>query len=136
MVTKLDDAFRFQEAALNLRAWRQEVLASNIANADTPNYKARDIDFSAQLRAAVAGTREGEPAKLATTDSRHIGAAPPGSTDPAGLKYRIPYQASVDGNTVEMDQERAQFADNAVRYETSLTVLGMRIKSLLSAIQG
>lgn len=133
MIDKLDDAFRFHATALGLRAERQQVLASNIANADTPQYKARDMDFAASLKAAL-GPDRGAPALLRTA-ARHL----PASALPGGagaLLYRTPAQSSVDGNTVELDAERAQFAQNALHYETNLNVLGMQIKQLLSAIQG
>ena len=137
MITKLDDAIRFHEAALNLRAQRQEILATNIANADTPNFKARDIDFKKELAHALAGGR-GFEGTLLKTSLRHFSAGPAsgGALSDRSLLYRIPAQASVDGNTVEMDAERAQFAENALRYETSLTVIGLQIKNLLAAIQG
>src|SRR4051794_529627 len=140
MVTNLDDEFRFHATALNLRAQRQQVLASNIANAATPGFKARDLDFSAALSQALAGqSSQGQSsgAHLSATSARHLPApsAAPGITA-TSLSYRMPAQASIDGNTVEMDAERAHFAENAVRYEANLTVLGMQIKQILSAIQG
>ena len=133
MVSKIDDAFSFQQQALGLRAHRQQVLASNIANADTPNYKARDFDFSAALKDAMAG-RNGGNLPLASTSGRHLqGTADSG---PARLMYRKETQSSVDGNTVDMDVERAQFAENAIQYEAGITFISGRIKTLLSAIQG
>jgi len=135
MITKLDDAFRFHEVALNLRAERQQVLASNIANASTPNYKARDIDFAPALQQALAGKDSGGM-RLVSTAPGHIRAEGQGSTGSAALQYRTPAQGSVDGNTVEMDAERAQFVQNSVHMETGLTVLSMQIKQMLSAIQG
>ena len=113
---KLDDYLSFHSQALLLRSQRQQVLASNIANADTPNYKARDFDFAAALNAATAGT------------------AGAGRAAPA-LQYRTGAQGSLDGNSVDLDAERAQFADNAVRYEAALRVLNQEIKTMLSAIQ-
>ncbi len=121
MIGKLDDYLRFNEAALNLRAQRQEVIASNIANADTPNYKARDIDFASALTEVLG--RAGSATGLA---------AHPG----AGLLYRTPAQGAVDGNTVDMDVERNQFADNALRYEASITLMNAQIKHMLAALQG
>ncbi len=115
MSNRIDDLFRFQQNALALRAGRQQVLASNIANADTPNYKARDIDFRSALTDAMTG-------------------GSPRSVQP--LQYRIPRQDSIDGNTVELDAERAQFADNALRYEAGLSDVNAKIKSLLAVIQG
>ena len=133
VVSKIDNTLSFQQQALGLRAFRQQILAGNIANSDTPNYKARDFDFSTVLKAAVAGLGGGN-LSLATTDSRHLS----GSADasPARLMYRVPVQASADGNTVEMDVERAQFSENAVQYEAGLRFISGQIRTLTSAIQG
>jgi len=144
MIDKLDDAFRFHAAALDLRAKRQEILASNIANADTPNYKARDVNFRTELAAALGtgprgpeGTGPRLPSgTLARTSARHLPGTAESGVPVQSLLYRVPAQASVDGNTVEMDAERAQFADNALHYEASITLLNMQIRNLLSAIQG
>ena len=134
MIDKLDSALRFHQEALNLRARRQEVLSANIAHADTPNYKARDFEFSATLSQAVERGRQSASTSMATTSSRHMpGEAATGSE--AGLLYRTPNQSSLDGNTVEMDVERVNFADNAMRYEANLTILSSKIKSLLAAVQ-
>ena len=132
MASKIDNALSFQQQALGLRAQRQQILAGNIANADTPNYKARDFDFSAALKAAVAGRSSGNLA-LATSNAAHL----PGSTQEstARLLYRNPVQPSADGNTVEMDIERAQFSENAVQYEAGVTFISGQIKTLLSAVQ-
>ena len=118
MPDRLDDYFGFHQRALALRAQRQQLLASNIANADTPDFKARDIDFRPALQAATASA----------------GAAM--SPHAAPLLYRLPRQDSIDGNTVELDSERAQFADNALRYEASLSAVDGKIKSLLAVLQG
>ena len=136
MIDKLDDAFRFQATVLDLRAQRQEVLASNIANADTPNFKARDVNFRAELDAALAAAPHAPAGALVRTSAQHLAGATASGVPEGSLLYRTPAQASVDGNTVEMDAERAQFADNALHYEASITLLGMQIKNLLSAIQG
>jgi flagellar basal-body rod protein FlgB len=136
MIGKLDEALRFQETALSLRAQRQQLLASNIANADTPNYKAKDVDFSSALKNALASS-EPQAATLKTTSTVHIaGGAPNGSIGGAPLLYRTPAQGNVDGNTVDMEVERNQFTDNALRYETGITLIGGQIKNLLAAIQG
>lgn len=136
MLDKLDAALRFNREALNLRAERQEVLAANIAHADTPNYKARDFDFSARLSEAVERGRASQSMSmsLATTSSRHLAGQAQAMPD-KDLLYRVPNQSSLDGNTVEMDVERIAFADNALRYESNLTVINAKIKSLLSAVQ-
>lgn len=135
MIDKLDGALGFHQEALNLRHQRQKVLASNIANADTPNYKARDFDFGKELSRAM----EQQPARsnltVATTSAQHISTPAFGSTGVSELLYRVPTQPSLDGNTVDMDTERAQFTDNAVRYQTSLVLLNSRIQSLKSAMQ-
>jgi flagellar basal-body rod protein FlgB len=135
MIGKLDQALQFNEAALSLRGQRQQILASNIANADTPNYKARDIDFSKALQGAMArGT--GAPA-LVTSAANHLGGAGgSGGMTSAALMYRTAQQGAIDGNTVEMDSERNQFADNAIRYEAGMTLISGQIKSMLAAIQG
>ena len=136
MIGKLDDYLRFNETALSLRAQRQQLLASNIANADTPNYKARDIDFNAALTNAMSRTQP-NPAPLTQTSPAHQNGTPnPDIFAGATLQYRQPVQGSVDGNTVDMDVERNQFTDNAIRYEANLTFINGQIKSLLAAIQG
>ncbi|KQQ33446.1 flagellar biosynthesis protein FlgB [Duganella sp. Leaf126] len=136
MLSKLDDYMRFNESALNLREKRQAVLASNIANADTPNYKARDIDFASAMKAAV--DKATPTASLKTTAPRHF-ANPPTDGGVLGdgtpLLYRGVVQGAVDGNTVDMDVERNQFADNAVRYEAGLTMINAQIKGMMNALQ-
>ena len=137
MMNKLDAALRFHQDALSLRAQRQEVLSTNIAHADTPNYKARDFDFGSALAQAVERGRASEGTSLQTTSARHLpgSAAGGGVNGGSELLYRTPHQSSMDGNTVEMDAERVQFADNAARYEANLTVMSAKIKSLLAAAQ-
>ena len=140
MVGKLDDFLRFNETALSLRSQRQTVLASNIANADTPNYKARDIDFANALNGALdRASAAANSGSLRTTAGKHFPGPPQdGTTMPDGtpLLYRGVVQGSVDGNTVDMDVERNQFADNAVRYEAGITMINAQIKGMLAAIQG
>ena len=138
MIGKIDQYLSFNETALSLRAQRQELLASNIANADTPNYKARDIDFSSALQGALA-SKGAAASPLATTAQNHIGRGlPSGNTLANGtpVLYRGEVQGAVDGNTVDMDVERNQFADNALRYEAGITMINHQIKGLLAAIQG
>ena len=135
MLNRLDDMLNFNTQALRIREQRQQVLASNIANADTPNYKARDLDFKAALQDALQGSSAGGGTVLATTAPGHL-AGNPGLASDAGLLYRTPAQGSVDGNTVNMDAERAAFADNAVHYEFNLTRITQQIKTMLAAIQG
>ncbi|GAB2798502.1 flagellar basal body rod protein FlgB [Halomonas shantousis] len=136
MIDKLDGALRFHQEALNLRAERQQVLAGNIANADTPNYKARDFDFAAELdQVMTQGRASANALSLNTTSSRHLPAQ--GSDMGLGrdLLYRVPDQPSLDGNTVDMDRERTNFTDNAVRYQANLTILSRKIQGLKSAMQ-
>lgn len=134
MVNKLDEALRFQQTALSLRAARQELLASNIANADTPNYKAKDIDFAHALQNALTGASASLQASK--TSSAHLGGNADGATLAVPELYRKPVQPSADGNTVDMDVERAQFADNALRYEASVKFVSEKFKSIFMAIQG
>lgn len=133
MSSRIDDALRFNHTALNLRAARQELIASNIANADTPNYKARDIDFASALQGALAGASP--KLAMAATAGSHLNGSSPGVPG-APVMYRSAVQPSADGNTVDMDVERAQFADNALRYEASVKFISEDIKKILSAIQG
>ena len=130
MTEPLDKLFQFHQHALNVRAFRQQLLASNIANADTPGYKARDIDFAAALRDATSGG----VAALRTSNDRHLGAAT--QNGPAAVLYRSAQQPSVDGNTVDMDVERNRFAENAVHYDANLTFINSQIKLMLAALQG
>ena len=127
---KLDDAFGIHEEALRLRARRSEVLASNLANADTPGYKARDFDFQAMLRQEMQ-----QPVRLAATRPGHI-RNDQGLVASTQMAYRIPQQASLDGNTVEIEREQTEFSANAMRYQASLRFLDGRIKSLMTAIKG
>ena len=116
MLSKIDQELAFTQTAINLRAKRQEILASNLANSDTPNYKARDLDFAAALRSAVGGASAS--LALATTSDRHIGGLAIGSgAGSAAVKYRSAVQPSLDGNTVDPDIERANFAENAMQYQ-------------------
>lgn len=134
MLDKLDNAFRFHQEALSLLSRRQNVLASNIANADTPGYLSRDIDFSKQLQHALDNTEfKSGPVALATTSSAHISATAP-AVHHGELLYRIPDQPGADGNTVDMDRERVNFADNNVKYQSGLTFLGGEIKKMMSVI--
>ncbi|MBK4715450.1 MULTISPECIES: flagellar basal body rod protein FlgB [Tenebrionibacter/Tenebrionicola group] len=135
MLDKLDSHLNFQKEALNLLAQRQEILAANIANSDTPGYQARDIDFSAELKNAVEKGRAaaGGALSLNLTSSGHIPATAPAHLEHQ-LLYRIPDQPSADGNTVDMDRERVNFADNSVKYQTSLTMMNSRIKGMMTVM--
>jgi flagellar basal-body rod protein FlgB len=161
MLDKLDAEFAFGRQALDVRSYRQELLSSNIANADTPNYKARDVDFSSTLAGALKktdGSSTGtgasnnstlamaQPAavtsgmSMASTEPGHMAGkasliATGGPSDDYGqLQYRIPTQPSLDGNTVDLDAERVQFADNSLHFESAMTEVSNQIKSMLSVI--
>jgi flagellar basal-body rod protein FlgB len=129
------DSLLFNEAALKLRTRRQEILANNLANSDTPGFKARDIDFAKTLEDELTGkTRNSSSITLAITHQAHITIKP--SQEDPGLLYRIPSQPSMDGNTVDGDLELSQFTKNSVFTEAALTFLGGTIRSRLSAITG
>jgi flagellar basal-body rod protein FlgB len=125
-----ENIFGIHEQALLLQGQRVGILATNLANADTPNYKARDIDFS-----AVLAHTDATPLPLKVTDGAHI-AINDGTTPSADLMYRNPYQASLDGNTVEMPIEQAAFSENNVRYQASLGFINSTIAELTLAING
>ncbi len=117
--------------ALKVHGQRLDVLANNLANADTPGFKARDIDFRAALTSAQSSRSEGS--QMATTNAGHIG----GTDDvQASLRWRIPSQPAADGNTVDADLEQARFGEAAMRYEATLRFVDGRVKSMLTAITG
>jgi flagellar basal-body rod protein FlgB len=136
MLNTLDQFFAGRTNALDLRAQRSELLASNVANADTPNFKARDFDFTRALQAAMRGPQASKGAlqldRTATGHMAGVGGAVPGGD----AQYRVPVQSSIDGNTVELDTELGQFTDNAVRFQADLTFMSSQIRSLQTAIQG
>ncbi|MFQ5610456.1 MAG: flagellar basal body rod protein FlgB [Woeseiaceae bacterium] len=126
------NALSQHETALKFRALRNRVLTTNIANADTPNFKARDFEFAAALEEA-----QGNTLRMAGTNARHIGTDPHTLTvSTQQLKYRVPTQPSLDGNTVETDVEQAAFAENALQYRASLAFLDGSIRSIRYAIKG
>jgi flagellar basal-body rod protein FlgB len=129
---RIDALLQVKRTALNARVYRQELLASNIANADTPNYKARDIDFKGALEGALAGRTEGS-LNLARTSARHLGSESSQAFDGAA-KYRTEFQPNVDGNTVNMDVERAAFAENAIQMEAMLTFIRGDLSTLQMAM--
>jgi flagellar basal-body rod protein FlgB len=130
VIRMFENVFGIHEQALLLQGQRIGILATNLANADTPNYKARDIDFS-----AVLSHSDSTPLSLSTTQASHI-PMNDGATASADLMYRNPYQASLDGNTVEMPVEQAAFSENNVRYQASLGFINGTIASMLLAING
>lgn len=161
MLDRITANLQFHGQALALRSERQQVLASNIANADTPNYQARDFDFAQALRRA-SGTFAHAPGVSTTsaTNASATGAGPAttslalaaagggamreaflplAGTRPGGgpvLAWRTPEQPSLDGNTVDLDRERANFADNSLRYEATLRFINGNVRNVLSAIRG
>lgn len=172
MLDKMTDAIDFHGKALTLRAQRQELLSSNIANADTPGFKARDFDFASALKTATAGSASAvgtaaalsapastpNPANLSTLDrggllqsSAALSRSRPGHmqvghTDAtlggsavehsSRLEYIRPEQAAMDSNTVDLNRERASFADNSLRYEATLRFINGRVRSMITAIRG
>jgi flagellar basal-body rod protein FlgB len=118
--------------SLVLRSHRQQVIASNIANADTPGYVARDFDFAAALQDAAQGSGRQDLARTAEGHMRLSGARP---GDPA-MGYAVQTQPSQDGNSVDLDRERANFVDNSIRYESTLRFINSNVKTMLSAITG
>lgn len=137
MAITFDKALGIHEQAVMLRAKRNEVLATNIANVDTPNFKARDLDFKAAMAAAQASGNAGAMT-LETTRKGHMTVSNATELSPLGaqLQYRTPHQPRLDGNTVEMHIEQAAFADNALRYQASLQFLGSKFASLKNVITG
>jgi flagellar basal-body rod protein FlgB len=119
--------------ALPLRSQRTEVLAANLANADTPGYRARDIDFKGALAAANSANA---PVRLATTSAGHIDAATVNGAGSPELKYRTPLAPALDGNTVDAQLEQAAFAENTVRYQATLSFLSSKFRGLMTAITG
>jgi flagellar basal-body rod protein FlgB len=131
MPLNIDSALGPLPEALVLRGRRSELIASNLANADTPNFKSRDFDFRAMMDKA-----HGEQLAVRTTQARHIAFSDTGGPGGIPFQYRIPSQPSLDGNTVDGQVEQAAFAENAVNYQATLTFLSGRISGLLRAIKG
>jgi len=133
MPSILDKHLGVHATALQVRGRRTEVLATNLANADTPNYKARDIDFRAAL--AQAGSGSASPVAMRATQAGHIQNTAPDAYA-AELAYRAPLAPSIDGNTVDVQLEQAAFAENAVRYQATLSFVGSKFRGLMTAITG
>ena len=123
----IDKAFSVGEKSLALRNQRMEVMSRNIANADTPNFKAQDLDFSAMLK----NTQE---TALRATNARHIDKVEPDASK--GLKYRVPFNTAIDGNTVELPVEQAKFGQYAAEYQATLSILENRVSSIRKALRG
>jgi flagellar basal-body rod protein FlgB len=129
MTARLD----FHSQSLLLRSQRQQVIASNIANADTPGYVARDFDFTAALQKATGGTQAAPPT---LTDTGHMRLGGRGTAGAPGMAYTVQTQPSQDGNSVDLDRERASFVDNSIRYESTLRFINGHVKTMLTAITG
>jgi flagellar basal-body rod protein FlgB len=145
MSTSLDSYLGIHTQALALEAKRNDLLAANLANVDTPNYKARDIDFKAALSAAAAQSGgapvSGAAAAPLALDTTGAGvalgagtASASGGVDAAALKYRVPLAPSLDGNTVDEQLEQSAFAENSVRYQATLAFLNSKFRDLMTAI--
>ena len=134
MLNRLTDGLNFNAQSLMLRAERQQLIASNIANADTPGYVARDFNFAQALRDATSA------ANSASTLTRSGGGLSLGSSMSSSternLLYALPSQTNLDRNTVDMDRERASFAENTVKYESTLRFVNGQVKTMLDAIKG
>jgi flagellar basal-body rod protein FlgB len=139
-MSSLDSYIGVHATALELRSQRAELLANNLANADTPNFKARDLDFRAAMVAAEGGSKGSGALALTTTRANQLGASAgaggQGELGGPNLKYRVPLAPSLDGNTVEAQVEQAAFAENAVRYQATLTFIGAKLRGLMTAITG
>lgn len=130
MSSIIDQAFGLHARALQLHGQRAETLATNMANADTPGYKARDIDFTAALKDAMQASAP----EMTRSNAQHI--APPDASGGPRLLYRIPLQPSADGNTVDLQTEQGSFTENAIRHQASFTFLDGTIRTLMTAIKG
>ena len=133
MANSIDNYLGVHAQALLVESRRTQLLAANLANANTPNYKARDIDFRAALEAA--GTPGSGQLPLRATGGANLAASASADNDPA-LLYRVPLAPSLDGNTVDAQLEQAAFAENTVRYQATLTLLNGQLRSLMTAITG
>jgi len=139
MLANLTAGLDFHSKALVLRAQRQGVIASNIANADTPGFAARDINFKETMSAANSSSLVLDGLRGSSTNPAHMattGSSLGGTDSDRGLVYAAQSQPSMDGNSVDLDRERANFADNSVRYEATLRFINGYSKTILSAIQG
>ena len=126
-MNNIKDHLGLHANALQLREKRNLLLASNMANSATPNYRARDFDFASELKKAAAA------GEMTTSNGRHFGS---GSADGLGMLYRQPVNPYLDGNTVELAVEQMQFSENTVKYQASLQFLNRKISGLMSAIRG
>ncbi len=139
MIERLTSQLDFQTEALVLRAERQRVIASNIANADTPGYKARDFDFASALRHATSSSTGGQGGSGnelgGAIASDLLDPATGGTRETSSLAYAVPSQTNLDNNTVDMDRERPAFADNALKYESTLRFINGSVRTMLDAMK-
>jgi flagellar basal-body rod protein FlgB len=133
MINTLSSSLQFQTEALVLRSERQRLIASNIANADTPGYVSRDMDFAQALKEATG--QSAAAGQLQATQSGHIQPTAGARAEP-NLLYATQSQTNLDRNTVDMDRERASFADNAIKYEAALRFINGSVRTMLDAIKG
>ena len=131
-MASLEQSISVFSQALNLRTQRHQVLASNVANADTPNYKARDFSFEMAMQNAMAGRGDVGRVDLARTSGGHIEGSGAGGS--AAFKYRSETQSAVDGNTVDMDVERAQITENAMQYQILTQLISNKFQGIRSAL--
>ncbi len=131
-INRLTQALDFQATALTLRAERQRVIAGNIANADTPGFVAKEMDFAGALRAATGSLPAAQ--QMQTTRTGHIAAAS-GSAGAPALRFATAAQTNLDSNSVDMDRERASFADNSVKYEATLRFINGSVRTILDAMR-
>tara|TARA_R110002096_G_scaffold164865_2_gene333025 strand:+ start:165 stop:572 length:408 start_codon:yes stop_codon:yes gene_type:complete len=134
MSSPVDKLFGVHAQSIALRAARSEMLAANLANSDTPNYKARDIDFKSAFESLQGGQLQSS-VQLAKSSSQHLSSDANGIASHA-IRYRVPSHPSLDGNTVDADYEKSAFTENAIRYQASLSILGKKISGLISTLRG
>lgn len=134
MSSPIDKLFGIHAQAITLRAARSEMLAANLANSDTPNYKAKDIDFKSAFESLQGGKMQ-TSVQLEKSSSQHFSSDLNGIASQA-IRYRVPSHASLDGNTVDADYEKSAFTENAIRYQVSLSILGKKISGLIRTLRG
>lgn len=133
MAISFQNALGIHDSALSIRAQRAEVIAENLANADTPNYKARDLDFQSMLQ--NAHQRQNRGLEMNVSNGKHVSGGATLFADDE-LLYRNPLAPSVDGNTVEAHVEHAKYMENSLAFQSSFTFLNSKFKGLMSAIRG
>ncbi len=134
MQNPLNSLFGIHAQAVSLRAERAELLASNLANSDTPNFKAKDIDFKSALSNAQGIQNQGN-VSLMKSSAQHMSLD--GDLLSSGaIRYRVPSHPSLDGNTVDSDYEKSAFTENAIRYQISLSILSKKVSGLIKTLRG